>query len=78
MPRGQSSRQAACSTDSGCLCACVCVCVSVCVLFLSDASVPVGERGSLRRGNGSFVLLLILPVDTLVAELLGDLCSAAG
>lgn len=50
----------------------------VCVLFLPDASVPVGERSSPRRGNGSFVFLLILPVDTRVADLLGDLCRAAG
>lgn len=58
------------------LCESLCLCVFV--LFLLDASVLVGEKASLRRGNGSFVFLLILPVDTRVADLLGDLCSAAG
>lgn len=48
------------------------------MLFCPDASVLVGEKGSLRRGNGSFVFLLILPVETRVADLLGDLRSIAG
>lgn len=58
----------------------MCVSARVCVrlLFRPDASVLVAEKGSLRRGNGSFVFLLILPVDTQVADLLDDLCWIAG
>ncbi len=63
---------------TGCTLNTYCLCVCVCVLFLPDASVPVREKGSLRRGNGSFVFLLILPVDTRVADLLATYALQQG
>ena len=77
VPRGQSWRQAAGSTHIGCLCVCVCVCVCVCNFSLMDLC-WWERRVHSGEGNGSFVFLLILPVDTRVAGLLADLRSAAG